>query len=151
MQTRRRSSGRPSRGPRWEVLTRLPVTDGTAGRVWAEAVSKSMTPSDVVAAIVAEHYGLPSVATVLRSTSSAPRSSAPVETEPYWGVKTFLPHAGGVAEKVRTRAEMDDVAYGAVVTSIVAEHYRSSAAPAVDVPGLDGRASQAQHRLGISA
>lgn len=151
MQMRSRYGGRPSRGPRWAVLTRLPVADGTAGRVWAEAVTNSITPSDVVAAIVAAHYGSPAVSTMLRSTSSAPRAGAPAETESHWSVKTFLPHAGGIADQVRERAEAEGVPYGALVASIVAEHYSATTPSDVTTSTQLDTASGVDHRLGISA
>ena len=151
MQMRSRYGGRPSRGPRWAVMARLQVADGTAGRVWAEAVANSMTPSDVVAAIVAAHYGSPTVSSMLRSTSSATRAGAPVETESHWSVKTFLPHAGGVADRVREQAEAEGISYGALVASIVVEHYDRQMQRTAGASTQAGGASEVEHRLGISA
>lgn len=151
MQMRSRYGGRPSRGPRWAVLTRLLVADGTAHRVYAEALASSMTPSDVVAAVVATHYGSTTISAMLRSTSSVTRAGAPVDGESHWMVKTFLPHAGGLADRVREQAETEGVPYGALVASIVAAHYNPETQRNLTTEMPAEPANDADRRLVMSA
>ncbi len=57
MERARGRTGRPSRGDRWPVYTRLPRH--VADRFQAEADRLNVSYNDLLATFAAEHYGLP--------------------------------------------------------------------------------------------